>query len=183
LKYAGVTGVGTIIIILVLFLVQRIIQGGLEEKFKSSLRSSEEEVKSELRQAEMTLTKRLDSLVQVDLDLRNKRDSAYRPLWQQGEQLSRHPPNLRFTYSDARALALKLRAWYFSDQGGMYLSRQAQGAYRRLQEELGKLPENRGAEGVWETAQADYERLHAAFSALRTELTADLQSRVRSALD
>jgi hypothetical protein len=104
-------------------------------------------------------------------------------LWQQGEQLSRYPPNPRFTYSDARTLALKLRAWYFSDQGGMYLSGEAQVAYRRLQEALGKLPVGHGAEGLWETAQSDYERLHAAFSALRTELTADLQSRVRSPLD
>jgi hypothetical protein len=45
LKYAGVTGAGTIVILAALFLVQRVIQGGLEEKFRSSLRSLEEEVR------------------------------------------------------------------------------------------------------------------------------------------
>jgi hypothetical protein len=44
-------------------------------------------------------------------------------------------------------------------------------------------PARRGPEEMWATAQSDYERLHAAFDALRTELTLNLQTRVRSPLD
>ncbi|MGY1697372.1 hypothetical protein ACI780_20935 [Geodermatophilus sp. SYSU D00814] len=166
--------------------VERKFQSSLnvsERKVESSLRSSEDTVRSELSQAEAALARRLDRLMQVDLDLRNKRDSAYRPLWELGKQLSRYPPNPRFTYNDARALALKLKDWYFSDQGGMYLSQEAQLAYRRLQEELASVAENDGPGEMWVSAQADYERLYTAFSSLRTELTVDLQSRVRSPLD
>jgi hypothetical protein len=194
LKYAGLTGAGTVVIILAFFVVQRLIVGGVEEKFKSflrsseaeinsSLRSSEEKVRSELSRAEATLTRRLDKSMQVDLDLRSKRDSTYSKLWQLGQQLSRHPHNPHYTYEDAWKLAMDLRAWYYSDLGGMYLSHEARSAFTELLEELVEVAERRGPEEMWSTAQCDYERLHAAFDALRTELTQDLQTRVRSPLD
>ena len=63
----------------------------------------------------------------------------------------------------------------------MWLSAEARKAYGDLQEQLGAPRTTSGRDRV-DPDSADYDRIVAAFSALRTELTEDLSSRVRSEL-
>ena len=103
----------------------------------------------------------------------------YRSLWTQTGVLSLTPINKEMTYADVDQLSMTLKNWYFADCGGLYLSAAAQVAYRNAQDVLNDSRREPRSDLVWrETEAADYERLRAAVSTLRTELTNDLQSRI-----
>ncbi len=141
----------------------------------------EAELNSQLRQVEARLTARLQAQSTLDVDLRDRRVAVYGVLWSLGGLISRWPRNETLTYAELDTLHLQLKDWYFEQRGGLWLSSAARAAYGRLQEELNQPRAGAGPELV-ATDGPEYDRLMDAFSALRTELTEDLQSRVRQAL-
>lgn len=137
---------------------------------------------SRLRQLETRLTAALQAQAALDVDLRNKRVAVYEPLWRLGLDVARWPRNPELTDADLVGLHESLRDWYYGEAaGGMWLSAEARKAYGDLQEALAAPRATSGQQQV-PPDSPDYDRIVAAFSALRTELTEDLSSRVRSEL-
>lgn len=91
LKVAGITGWVALVVATVVWLMQRAIE--------AKIARSQETLASDLRKAERWLTSWLNAGAAVDVDLRSKRDDAYRALWASGETLSRFPPNERLRYA------------------------------------------------------------------------------------
>lgn len=113
---------------------------------------------------------------EIDIDLRAKREARYLELWRIGASVSKMPRNRDLTWSDLVDMHNHLRDWYF-DGGGMYLSGQARAGYGELQQCLGRHLESGDHRSV--LGDDVYDDVQQRFSALRTELTKDLQSRVR----
>lgn len=188
---SGITGAWVIVTVALSWLGQRVVVGFLERRYEvylqsakgeleSRLRSSEETLKSGLHRSEVVLQRSLESTAQLDVDLRNKRESAYKSLWSLSSPISRFPPNVRVTYADVEHMLVSMREWYFIEHGGLYLSRPAQQAYSDAAAELTRLCQAKGSESVWKDSEDNYYQMHRALSTLRTELTEDLQTRVRN---
>jgi hypothetical protein len=116
--------------------------------------------------------------VKVDESLRGKREKDYVALWQLTGILPAWP-KAAVTYAELDDRSRALRDWYFAG-GGIYLSVEARAAYGAAQQALRAAIE--AAADPAAQLEGDYDRLQAALSALRTELTRDLLSRERSAL-
>jgi len=122
---------------------------------------------------------RLESQIEVrkeiDLDLREKRETKYLDLWKLGEIMPKWPRNTGLTVHDVERLRVSLQTWYFGG-GGMYLSKSSRAAYGDLQEQIAQVlagdPTTIGLE--------QYESMRDRFSLLRSQLTDDLQSRDRN---
>lgn len=188
---SGITGLWVLVVATLSWLGQRLIVGGLEKRYqsqltraetelKSHLQTSEDRVKAELSSNQMVLQKALESSGKLDIDLRRKRESSYRTLWSLTAKASLHPPNKRLTYADVEHILVSMRDWYYEQYGGLYLSRESQSAYARAAQLLQDLCRGDGSQTVWDGVGGDYQKLHEVFSGLRTELTADLQTRVRN---
>jgi hypothetical protein len=171
LRAAGFSGFTLLAVAAIAWLAVRSIETFVE---RSAARQE-----SQLRQSEARWANALASRSELDLDLRQKREAVYRSLWKQTHLLSLTPVNTRLTYADVSRLSTALKDWYFEECGGLYLSSPAQNAYRNAQEALAEAETKDQTELVWHESDAEtYERMRAALSALRTELTNDLQSRI-----
>jgi hypothetical protein len=173
LKGVGITGVPALAIVAIAWIIAKATERIAARR--------EAELGSHLRQIEARFSATLQAQAALDVDLRNRRVNVYGQIWSLGDCVSRWPKNEMLTFSDLDALHLKLKDWYFGQLGGLWLSASARAAYGTLQEELDKSRAGTGPELVAVNGP-DYDRIMQAFSALRTELTEDLQSRIRPVL-
>lgn len=171
LTQVGITGIPAMAILAAAWVVSRTV-----ERTTARRAAVQDNL---LRQVEARLEARLAARTALDVNLRDRREKVYAPLWSIGELVSRWPRNPDLTYPDLRDLHRRLRDWYYVQLGGMWLSTPAREAYGRLQEELDRVCRTPRADPVPPDG-TDYECVMTLFSGLRTQLTEDLQSRVRS---
>jgi hypothetical protein len=157
----GATGGAVVLIVAALFLGKTLT----EKVIEAVLKRAEEHEKSALA---FTST--------VDTDLRKRRIRVYAELWDKTGTLPRWPRNPELKYADLRNLTQDFRDWYFK-KGGMYLSGDARKAYGDLQEHITSVLEGK-SEGL--VKDADYKSIQEKCSALRTELTKDVLSRLQA---
>jgi hypothetical protein len=144
----------------------------LEDRFRSRLRQIEETHSSDLRRLEESSRSSLELARVIDTDLRVRRIASYQEIWQGTSLLPKWPP-AELNFAQLLEFSAALRDWYFSG-GGMYLSLNASAVYRDLQNAIWKLhPDTRSGPLKLE----EYESVRSACSALRTELTIDIESR------
>jgi hypothetical protein len=122
-----------------------------------------------------------------DAELRDARLRVYPQLWAALEPLAkyaREPPG-RPRRNEIEDLSGNLRRWYF-EQGGLYLSAEARGAYFQLQDALTAVIESeRWTAGTGSSEEIDaptFEALRQIGSWLRTALTYDVGTRRRFSL-
>lgn len=114
---------------------------------------------------------------EIDLDLRKRRIEVYQSLWKSTALLPKWPRAENVTYADLAEMSQQLRLWYY-DGGGMYLSRTSRDdGYGPLQGTIASVIGD-GKTGV--LSPSDYEAVRKKCSALRTMLTADIESRRES---
>lgn len=117
----------------------------------------------------------------IDESLRLARLEVYKLLWKKTELLPKWPRANDVTYDKLGNLSKEFRDWYFGT-GGIYLSKRARKAYEAVQTGLCQLVEANSANAVENISGTEYDLIRDYCSALRTELTRDLQSRKRSFL-
>lgn len=110
----------------------------------------------------------------IDSDLRARRFDAYTPLWTLTEAFPRFPARRPVSYDALLPFSESLRDWYFRT-GGILLSVHARDAYFAVQREL-RLHIDTGRTDRLEDEV--YDAIRDRCSALRTELTDDLLSRL-----
>jgi hypothetical protein len=93
--------------------------------------------------------------------------------------LPKWPRATDVTYAKLHTLSEGLRDWYFLE-GGIYLSEEARKAYGNVQENVCLTVQGKQDEQDKTISDAEYDKLVDCCSALRTELTRDLQSRKRA---
>jgi hypothetical protein len=104
-----------------------------------------------------------------------QRIDAYKELWGLTKRLPKWPRATDVSYDDLREFSASLRGWYFTDGGGLFLSRQAHTAYSALQDSLTAILMGE-ASGV--IRNEHYDAVRELCSALRTTLARDIGSRV-----
>jgi len=113
-------------------------------------------------------------LVDIDLDLRERRIPVYARLWKATALLPKWPRATTVTYQQLRKFSESLRRWYF-EEGGMYLSRSThKGAYMPLQDTLADILRSHKSGPI---SDEHYELVRECCSALRTALAGDIESR------
>ena len=128
-----------------------------------------------LAKAEETHKKQLELAGSIDLDLRQRRLSAYSEVWGKMRLLPKWPSAAEVTYKDLRELSSEFTKWYF-DGGGMFMSSEAREAYGRLQDEIKKVldtDEIDPGSGIG----GEYEAVREKCSQFRSAITDDLLSR------
>lgn len=120
---------------------------------------------------------RQDLAAQYDADLRRDRIGVYKRLWMLLEPLARYAPPGEFTFKRGHELAQSLRKWYF-EEGGLFFSEPARDAYFALQDALKGL----GEPSPHPVPPENLEALISKGSTLRTNLSADVGTRVQSML-
>lgn len=121
----------------------------------------------------------IDARGVISQEVRNERQAVYQTLWKNTELLPMFPKNSTATYRQLHNLTRTCRDWYFRE-GGIYLSEEAQRAYRTAQKIMCDAVNAKPTELDTPLSDADYESSRSALSALRTELTKDLASRKRT---
>ncbi|MGW2635361.1 hypothetical protein [Streptomyces sp. NPDC001348] len=119
----------------------------------------------------------LDSRRKIDEDLRDRRDNAYKALW---------PTIMDFSHRDddptdpsIRQLRRDVADWYYSNGGGLYLSRGSQRSLQALIEAIDEsLDGQAGGKGDGKDAKsgAATKKMDEKIQALRKSLTGDLLS-------
>lgn len=155
-----------ILTVLGVTLAQRIIDQGMA--------SATRRLESLLIKAEEAYKAAVETSAQIDVHLREQRIKVYATIWKETGILPRWPRDTNVTYADILQFSKKLRAWYFNEQGGMWLSTEARKAYGNVQE-MNTQVIAKGSEGAIQPDE--YDEIQAKCSALRTELTDDLVSR------
>lgn len=125
---------------------------------------------------------RTELAARYDADLRTERLKAYRDLWKRLECLASYPTPAAVTSGTVAELAVDLREWYYRE-GGIFMSRQSQRAFVRLQQAIGASTsqrDEREADPPLSQDQVDQIRKCASF--LRTWTTRDILSRRGSLL-
>jgi hypothetical protein len=115
----------------------------------------------------------MDIRTKVDESLRETRIPVYKELWIKTALLPKWSRSEDVTYEMIIQFSADLRDWYFN-QGGMFLSQKARGAYGDLQDTIHTVL-SEGATG--RMPNHDYHKVRNMCSKLRTELTNDLLSR------
>jgi hypothetical protein len=110
----------------------------------------------------------------VSQELVHERIGAYKDLWQLTRRLPKWPRATGVTYDDLRELSKSLRDWYFTDGGGMFLSRTAHTAYSALQDSLTAILVEQPSGNINEE---HYDAVRELCSALRTTLARDVGAR------
>ncbi len=117
--------------------------------------------------------------VKIDESVLKERRELYQKLWEKTKLLPKWPQATDVTYAKLHTLSEELRDWYFLE-GGIYLSEQARKAYGNVQENLCLTTKAKQDDQEKSITDAEYQNLVDFCSALRTELTQDLQSRKRA---
>ena len=116
----------------------------------------------------------------VDEGLREARIPPYKTLWAATGRLPLWPRRDDVTYGELHDMSMDLRAWYFAQQGGIFLSGDARRAYEGVQVAINDLLAAKATDGADDNRRItpeEYGTLQQACSALRTQLTRDLLSR------
>jgi Zn-dependent oligopeptidase len=124
----------------------------------------------------------LSQRTKIDETMLKERRELYKKLWEKTKLLPKWPQATDVTYAKLHTLSEELRNWYF-EQGGIYLSEQARKVYGNVQENLCKTVQGKQNDQAKTITDAEYKNLVDFCSALRTELTRDLQSRKRAFWD
>jgi len=117
--------------------------------------------------------------VEYDIALRTQRIEAYQALWKILEPLAYYAPSSAVTHALARELAEALRSWYF-EVGGLFLSEASREAYFDLQKGLGGVIQEPPDVDHLPLDVQRFDRLRAIASKLRTTLTQDVATRVKT---
>jgi hypothetical protein len=117
----------------------------------------------------------VSSRSKIDAALLKKRTELYGKLWSATQVVSKWPPNEGLDAIGLRRYSECIANWYF-DQGGLMLSRRSQVKYVELQKAIWAVIENTKQTEARPNPQ-EYDRIHAAGSALRTSMTRDIYSR------
>lgn len=121
----------------------------------------------------------------IDETVLIERRELYKKLWEKTKLLPKWPKATNVTYEKLHTLSEELRDWYFNE-GGIYLSAEARQAYEHVQSSLCQAVEanqNKEAATIAATiTDSEYKQIRSFCSALRSELTQDLQSRKRAFL-
>lgn len=104
-----------------------------------------------------------------------QRMDAYKELWALTKRLPKWPRATEVSYADLHEFSTSLRTWYFTDGGGLFLSRSAHTAYSALQDSLTAILLGEPS-GV--IRDEHYDAVRELCSALRTTLARDIGSRV-----
>lgn len=108
-------------------------------------------------------------------ELQRERIAAYRGLWGLTKLLPKWPRARDVSYEDLRKLSNSLRDWYFSEAGGMFLSRTAHTSYAALQDSLTAIMVEQPSGSM---TDEHYDAVRELCSALRSKLARDVGSRV-----
>ena len=111
---------------------------------------------------------------QPSTELQGQRIGAYRGLWTLTAVLPKWPRAREVTYDSLKVFSAALRDWYFTDGGGMFLSRPAHTAYAALQDSLTAILVQRPSGAV---SEKHYNAVRDLCSALRTRLARDIGAR------
>jgi hypothetical protein len=106
--------------------------------------------------------------------LYRERIPAYRPLWELTCVLPTWPKAENVQYEDLRTFRDALRHWYFTDGGGLFLSRDAHSAYYAIQNALTAVLREGRAGAILDE---HYDAIRELCSALRTQLATAIGSR------
>jgi TIR domain len=112
--------------------------------------------------------------VQPTPELRRERITAYRKLWSLTKLLPKWPRSEKVNYERLRKLSASLRDWYFTDGGGMFLSRSAHTAYAALQDSLTAILVEKPSGRI---TNEHYDAVRDLCSTLRTRLARDVGAR------
>jgi hypothetical protein len=108
-------------------------------------------------------------------ELQRERIAAYRGLWRLTKLLPKWPRARDVSYENLSALSNSLRDWYFSEAGGMFLSRTAHTSYAALQDSLAAILVEQPSGKI---TDEHYDAVRELCSALRSRLARDVGSRV-----
>jgi hypothetical protein len=120
----------------------------------------------------------LSARAKIDESLRSDRVAAYKMLWKKTSLLPLWPRATDVTYEQLSCFSADLRDWYFND-GGWLFSTEARQEYEALQTLLREIIKTSGT-APGQIRPEHYDAIRSRCSALRTELTNDLQSRKRA---
>lgn len=168
----GAGGVSAVLVSLVIVLMGNVLLKALETRVDNNRIRLESEIRRVEEQVKNTLT--LTS--QIDLDLREKRLTVYKDLWQMTGILTLWPRTQGVTYGKLQEFSLSLQNWYFT-QGGMFLSESSRDAYGKVQEGIEKLADQAAQT---ELSADHYDDVRELCSKLRSELVSDIESRRQS---
>jgi hypothetical protein len=118
----------------------------------------------------------LDLRKEVSSDLSNKRFETYKDIWGIMQIMPKWPRAKDVTHQKLEDFSIQLRDWYFQ-KGGWLLSVNSRKDYGFLQECLQQAI--KGKQMNDHITDSDYDTIQSACSKLRTQLTEDLQSRIR----
>ncbi len=119
--------------------------------------------------------KKPDSLdVPLTEELQRERITAYKGLWRLTKVLPKWPRAEEVSYEDLRKLSESLRDWYFTEGGGMFLSRTAHTSYYALQDSLTAILVEHPSGAI---TDEHYDVVRELCSALRSRLARDVGSR------
>jgi hypothetical protein len=121
----------------------------------------------------------LSQRTKIDETVMKERRELYKKLWEKTKLLPKWPQATNVTYAKLLTLSEELRDWYLLE-GGIYLSEQARKAYGNVQENLCLTAQGKWDDQTKTITDTEYKTLVVFCSALRTELTRDLQSRKRA---
>ena len=108
-------------------------------------------------------------------ELQRERIAAYRGLWGLTKLLPKWPRSRDVNYEHLRELSKSLRDWYFSEGGGMFLSRTAHTSYAALQDSLTAILVEQPSGSM---TNEHYDAVRELCSALRSRLARDVGSRI-----
>ncbi len=151
-----------------------IVQAKIEIALRKTSEPSERETNQARESASMDDSGELRGDIKGD-QLWLHRTENYKDLWEMTELLPKWPRRPDVTYRDVAELSTHLQQWYFR-KGGIFLSSPAQSAYGDLQDCISQILNDQPSGLI---TNVHYDTIRIKCSALRTELTVDLQSRRR----